>query len=323
MILNQLALTRALAVACIAAAGACSLQEAPHADSATVAAAAAKAARTFNPDTYRPPVIDSTPDDPYEASAYRGLAILTHTRDSLPAYVGSNLNCTSCHLDEGRRPNAAPLYGVTARYPRFIDRVNAVIPIEDRVNYCMTRSVSGSKLPNDSREMTDSVAYLTFISRGVPVGEHVKGEGMPKMPPLSGDSARGHGVYSENCARCHGESGAGMAPAVPALWGRNSFSVGASMARVERAASFIRFNMPFDRPGSLTNQQAYDVAAYVTSMTRPDLPGKENDWPEGGAPKDVPYDTKDHQSVHPPKLLPRANPAAAVVTAPVSVPRFR
>jgi thiosulfate dehydrogenase len=39
---------------------------------------------------------------------YRGLALLTHTRDSLPAYVGGTLNCTSCHLDEGRRPNAAP-----------------------------------------------------------------------------------------------------------------------------------------------------------------------------------------------------------------------
>ena len=28
----------------------------------------------------------------------------------------------------------------------------------------------------------------------------------------------------------------------------------------ERAASFIRHNMPFDRPGTLTDQQAFDVA---------------------------------------------------------------
>jgi thiosulfate dehydrogenase len=34
-----------------------------------------------------------------------------------------------------------------------------------------------------------------------------------------------------------------------------------------------------------------DLAAYVTSQPRPDFPGKEKDWPEGGAPPDVPYRT--------------------------------
>src|SRR2546421_6384634 len=86
-------------------------------------------------------------------SVYRGLALMTHTRDSLPAYVGGNLNCVSCHLDEGRRPNAAPLSGVFARFPKYLDRSGAVIPVEDRVNYCFTRSLAGSKLPVDSREM--------------------------------------------------------------------------------------------------------------------------------------------------------------------------
>jgi len=307
-------------VASVALLSGCSLQEAPHADSATTAAIAQRTARTWNPDTYKPPVVDSTPDDPFEASVYRGLAIMTHTRDSLPSYVGGNLNCTSCHLDEGRRPDAAPLIGATARFPKYMDRVNAVIPIEDRVNYCFTRSLGGSKIPADSREMADIVAYLSYISRGVPVGEHVKGEGMVKMALLTGDSTRGKSLFGENCARCHGENGAGMGP-VPALWGPKSFTIGASMARVERAASFIQHNMPFDRPGTLTNQQAYDVAAYVTSMTRPDMPGKENDWPQGGAPYDVPYDTKGHKTApHAPKPLPRpGNPATALVPAPVSI----
>jgi thiosulfate dehydrogenase len=196
------------------------------------------------------------------------------------------------------------------------------VSIEDRVNYCFTRSLAGTKLPSDSREMADIVAYLTVISKGVPVGEHVKGEGMAKMPALDGDSAAGHSVFVTNCVRCHGPQGAGLGT-IPALWGKNSFSIGASMARVERAASFIRHNMPFDRPGILTDQQAYDVAAYITSMARPDMPGKENDWPQGGAPNDVPYDTKGRKGVHPPRLLPRANPAGAVVAAPASVLRSR
>jgi thiosulfate dehydrogenase len=300
----------------------CTLQEASNRpDSSATAAAQKTAGRAWSAETWRPPVVDSTPDDPYEIAVYRGLAIMTHTRDSLPGYVGGNLNCTSCHLDEGRRANAAPLVGVFARYPRYMDRSGAVVPLEDRVNYCFTRSLAGSKLPSDSREMQDIIAYLSFISRGVPTGEHVRGEGMPKMPDLKGDSSRGRALFVENCARCHGNNGGGMGP-IPALWGPKSFSIGASMARIERAASFIRHNMPFDRPGTLNFQQAFDLAAYVTSMSRPDSPGKETDWPNGGVPSDVPYDTKGHKAFRPPMLLPRtANAAAAIVKAPASVLR--
>ena len=305
-------------------ASACSVQDMSNRDTAITAtppAAQRSASRAWNADAWQAPPVDSTPDDPYAAAVYRGLAIVTHTHDSLPAYVGGTLNCTSCHLDEGRRPNAAPLVGAFARYPRFMDRSGAVVPIEDRVNYCFTRSLAGSKLPADSREMQDIVAYLSFISKGVPYGEHVRGEGMPKMPSLVGDSVRGGVVFAQNCSRCHGDNGAGMGP-IPALWGPKAFSIGASMARQERAASFIRHNMPFDRPGTLSDQQAFDAAAYVTSMPRPDSPGKESDWPSGGAPPDVPYATKGHAAFRPPAVLARtANAAAAIVPAPLSVLR--
>jgi thiosulfate dehydrogenase len=315
---------RLLAVA-LAGVGACSVQQASNRDSTAAGtpggtpAATRGAGRGWNPDAWQAPIVDSTPDDPLELSIYRGLAILTHTHDSLPSYAGGTLNCTSCHLDEGRRADAAPLVGSFARYPKYMDRSGAVVPIEDRVNYCFTRSLAGSKLPPDSREMQDIVAYLSYISKGVPVGEHVRGEGMPAMPPLMGDSARGRALFADNCTRCHGDNGAGMGP-IPALWGPTSFSVGASMARQERAASFIRHNMPFDRPGTLTDQQAFDVAAYVTSMSRPDSPGKETDWPNGGAPPDVPYGTKGHTAFRPPRVLARTtNPGAAIVAAPASV----
>jgi thiosulfate dehydrogenase len=309
----------------IGALAACSVQDAREVarptDTSAGAAAAATAAGTIAtmPEKWRPPVVDSTPDDPYAVAVYRGLALLTHTRDSLPKYVGGNLNCTSCHLDEGRRAGAAPLSGVAARYPRFIDRASAVVPLEDRVNYCFTRSLAGSKLPNNSREMQDIIAYLSYISRGVPVGAHVNGEGMPKMPALQGDSAKGSASFVANCARCHGAAGEGIGPA-PALWGPSSFSIGASMARQERAASFIRHNMPFDKPGTLSDQEAYDIAAYVVSMPRPDMPGKDKDWPDGNAPADVPYATKGRQAYNPPKLLPRKGRAAdGIVEAPASV----
>lgn len=249
-------------------------------------------------------------------SIRRGLALIDHTADSLPAYVGGNLRCTSCHLDHGLRADAAPLVGAYIRFPKYMDRSDAVVPIEDRVNYCFTRSLAGRALPPRSREMVDIVAYLAFISRGTGAGGHVKGEGMPTMTALAADTTSGRAVFAENCLRCHGVDGAGTG-AVPALWGAKSFSVGASMARVERAASFVRHNMPFDKPGTLTDQQAFDVAAFVDAHARPDSPGKERDWPAGGAPGDVPYATKGHVPSSVTPVLQRRLIEGALVPAPI------
>jgi thiosulfate dehydrogenase len=64
------------------------------------------------------------------------------------------------------------------------------------------------------------------------------------------------------------------------------------MARVPTAAAFIRHNMPIDQPGTLTDQQAFDVAAYINGRPRPDFAGKENDWPNGDPPLDAAYPTR-------------------------------
>ena len=269
---------------------------------------------------YASPPDSAIPNDSLGVSIRRGQAIFVRTTDSLPGYAPGNIQCASCHIDAGRRRDASALIGVHARYPKYLDRSAAVIPIEDRINYCFTRSLAGTRLPNDSREMQDIVAYLAFLSTGVPIGSHVKGEGMPKMPAMTGDTTRGAELFATTCAICHGAQGQGNPPAFPALWGPASYSIGASMAREERAATFIRHFMPQNKPGSLTDQQAYDVAAYINAQPRPDSPGKENDWPAGGAASDVPYDTRGHTAYRPPaKLLPRRNPGGAVVPRPVSV----
>jgi len=278
------------------------------------------AAAGSEPLDYTPPSDSAIPNDPMGAAIRRGRAIFVRTTDSLPRHAPGNIQCASCHVDAGRRRDAAALIGVHARYPKYLDRSAAVIPIEDRINYCFTRSLAGTRLPNESREMQDMVAYLAFLSQGVPIGARVKGEGIPKMPELTGDSARGAQLFATTCAICHGADGQGNSPAFPALWGAASYSIGASMAREERAAAFIRHFMPQNNPGSLTDQQAYDLAAYINSQPRPDSPGKENDWPAGGAARDVPYDTQGHKAYRPPaRLIPRRNPGGAIVPAPVSV----
>lgn len=269
---------------------------------------------------YAPPADSTIPDDELGKSIRRGLALIRNTTDSLPTYAPGNIQCASCHLDGGRTRDAASLAGAYARFPKYMDRSGAVIPLEDRINYCFTRSLAGTRLPPNSREMQDIMAYLAFISSGVPVGSHVKGEGMPKMPPLRGDSARGAALFASTCVACHGVEGNGNRPLIPALWGEGSYSIGASMAREERAAAFIRHFMPKSNPGSLTDQQAYDLSAYINSHPRPDSPGKENDWPLGGAAADVPYNTAGHVAFRPPqKLLPRKNVEGSIVAPPQSV----
>jgi thiosulfate dehydrogenase len=164
--------------------------------------------------------------------------------------------------------------------------------IEERVNDCFERSMNGKAIDWKSREMRDIVAYLSFLSIGIPAPGKVQGQGVPLLEAkLTGDTARGAALYTTSCARCHGPDGAGMA-AVPALWGPKSYNIAASMARVSVAAAFVRRNMPFDQPGTLTDQQAFDVAAYVNSHARTDFKGKENDYPYGGAPPDTPYPTR-------------------------------
>ena len=237
------------------------------------------------------PADSEIPDGALGASIRRGRALLAATPDSLPHNVGAQLRCTSCHLDDGTRVNAAPLVGVYARFPQFRDRSNSVAIIEDRVNDCFQRSMNGRALAYDSREMRDIVAWLAFLSRGTPVHTDTTPRGIPLLAALRPDTAAGRAQFTTTCAACHGMDGQGS-PAGPPLWGPKSYNIGASMARLRTSASFIKYNMPNDRPGTLTAQQAFDLAAYVNSHSRPDLAGKENDWPKGDAPSDVPYSTR-------------------------------
>jgi thiosulfate dehydrogenase len=238
----------------------------------------------------RAPTDSEIPDGPLGVSIRRGRALLNATRDTLPRYVGNRLRCVSCHLDNGLRANSSPWIGVYARFPQYRSRSGTVQVLEDRINDCFERSMNGRALSTSSREMRDIVAYFAFLSRGVPVGRDVPGQGFAKMTPLPADTARGAQVFAASCARCHGAHGEGTMVAPP-VWGDGSYNIGAGMARLRTAASFIRYNMPFDRPGSLTDQQAFDVAAYINGRPRPDFPGKERDWPNGDPPPDVAYRT--------------------------------
>ncbi|MEO8192235.1 MAG: c-type cytochrome [Gemmatimonadales bacterium] len=282
---------RVALIAVVLAGPSCTAKKESKTPAAAVDTSAAKVVRT----PFRVPDEREITDSITLASVRRGRALIHNTRDSLPQHVRANLACASCHAADGTTRDAMPLVGSYARFPQYRGRSGGVDLIENRINDCFERSMNGRALSMNGRDMRDIVAYLAFLSRGFPVGVDMEGQGVPALEPLKGDTVRGAAVFASTCVACHGVDGHGTTVAPP-LWGPKSFNIGAGMARVNSAARFIHKLMPRDRPGILTPQQAYDVAAYVTSRPRPDFAGKENDWPHGGAPPDVAYPTRAAQA---------------------------
>jgi len=231
---------------------------------------------------------------PPNATEEYGRRLVAHTAELLgpdqpePSlrYTSSRLNCGSCHLGAGTEPGTLNLLQTDEHYPRFSGRSGIVTDIEDRINECMQRSMNGKPLPLDSAEMTAMAAYLRglgaqYASMGASLR---KAEEPPpfKTPNRAADIAMGQIVFSTRCAQCHGADGLGLLATTdkrkgylfPPLWGPDSFNDGAGMHRVLTAARFIKARMPLGEP-TLTDDEAFDVAAFINFKPRPKMPGLE------------------------------------------------
>lgn len=239
---------------------------------------------------FRVPLESEIKDSVMLRSVRRGRALLRNTRDSLSSHVGNKLNCVSCHFLDGTQPNAMPWVGVYARFPQYRSRSGYVQIVEDRVNDCFKRSMNGKPIVPESRDMRDIVNYLAFLSLGYPQGAEVVGQGIPALTPLPGNETRGRVIFAARCSRCHGANGQGTELGPP-VWGPHSFTIGAGMARIRTAAAFIKELMPRDSARTLSAQEAYDVATFISKRPRPDFKTKERDWPRGDPPPDVAYPT--------------------------------
>ncbi len=200
-----------------------------------------------------------------------GRNIFEQTPRYAASYVGNQMSCADCHLQGGRAAYSAPLTGLTHIFPTYNQRAGRVISLAERIQQCFVRSENGKPLAPDSREMRALLAYTGWLSQGLPKGSTFSGRGLVKLPSLQGNAGRGAAIYAKQCTVCHGEDGAGVPPILPPLWGPGSFNSGAGMSTVPKMAAFVQYNMPQNAPGSLSAQQAYDVAAYVNSKPRPKM----------------------------------------------------
>ncbi len=215
------------------------------------------------------------PEGPLGEVVRQGEAIVEDTPNH-PAsrpYSGNALNCTSCHLDAGRHPDAASFVGVATAYPAYSPREGRVITLEDRIGNCFMRSCNGTRPPLGSEASVAVAAYITWLSQGQamamnpekPLGpRHLP---RPKVDPSKADPKEGRALYADFCASCHGAQGQGY-KRNPPVWGPRSYNAGAGLATLDGLTSWLKASMPLDDP-FLSDDEARDLSAFLLSQPRP------------------------------------------------------
>ncbi len=230
-----------------------------------------------------------------------GRTLIIHTSK----YFGPNgtlsqntngLNCQNCHLDAGTRPYGNNLGSTSSTYPKYLPRAGSVVTMAEKINECFSRSLNGTTIDTTSKEMMAYVSYIKWLGKDFKKELKLAGSEGIKAPPLidrAADPEKGKVAYELYCARCHGKDGQGQfamdvlkdetkqqggtATAddlyyYPPVWGSNSFNAVATLYRISKMAGYIKDNMPYPINHNnpvLTDEQAWDVAAYVNSNERP------------------------------------------------------
>ncbi|MBI2389170.1 MAG: c-type cytochrome [Deltaproteobacteria bacterium] len=206
----------------------------------------------------------------------------TNTHPLTAPYIAeSGLTCSSCHLDAGKKKALASTFiGSAAAFPTFNLRDKGVITLMDRVNSCFMRSMNGTRLPENGEALTAIVAYITWLSQGVPikmnaeraVSSYNDAFANPRIKALAdkgaANVANGQVLYEAKCATCHGVGGEGVS-GMPPVWGPRSYNAGAGNANNVQGATWVQFNMPPGGEFTLGDQQALDITAYMNSKPRP------------------------------------------------------
>jgi thiosulfate dehydrogenase len=247
------------------------------------------------PDVWQAPEIAQIPRDENGKLIEYGRELIVHTSQYLGPNgsvktISNGMNCQNCHLDAGTKPFGNNYSAVASTYPKFRARSGSEETIEKRVNDCFERSLNGEALLDDSHEMKAIVAYIQWLGKDVEKGKSPKGSGLVEIDYMDRPASIENGklIYEQQCTVCHGKSGEGIALPdgsgyqFPPLWGKQSYNIGAGLYRISRFAGYVKANMPlgatYDNP-QITDEEAWDVAAYVNSLPRPER-DLSKDWPD-------------------------------------------
>jgi thiosulfate dehydrogenase len=241
------------------------------------------------------PITSSSENKDLQSLIKYGKQLIQHTSKYLGpngsvAQISNGMNCQNCHLDGGTRPWGNNYGAVFATYPKYRARSGTKENIYKRINDCFERSLNGQPLSETSKEMIAIKSYIEYIGSNVPKDTVAKGTGIYKVPYLNRaiDPVKGEVVYNKKCMSCHQTDGQGILNSdgteyvYPPLWGSSSYNQGAGLYRMSRMAGFIKYNMPlgvnYYNP-ELSDEEAWDLAAYINSQSRP-LKDLSKDWPK-------------------------------------------
>jgi thiosulfate dehydrogenase len=276
----------------------------------------------------RNPLTDPTLDDSKLANEIRsGFRVFTNTPGEAGRFTPSTVSCSNCHLNAGQRERSLPLVGVAAMFPEYNRRSGRLYTLGDRIVDCFLRSENATgmieaggdpppaalealelaphavepveALPSPtSKEVLAVAAYITWLARGFEVGRNPAWRGQnviaaSSVVPIDKlDSHKGEAIFMERCTSCHGVDGQGVAVGDKKpgpLWGPRSWNDGAGAARVYTLAGIIRYSMPYLDPGSLSDDEAQQVAAFIDAQPRPSYPFKSEDYRTEKLPVDSVY----------------------------------
>ncbi len=143
-------------------------------------------------------------------------------------------------------------------------------------------------------------AYIEWVGKDVSRNTKPLGSGITELAYLdqAAEPDKGKLVYQAKCTSCHGATGEGklnpdnITYQYPPLWGAHSYTMAAGLFRLSRFAGYVKSNMPlganYDNP-QLTDEEAWNVAAFVNSQPRP-VKDISKDWPKiSGKPVDHPF----------------------------------
>ncbi len=263
--------------------------------------AAAKGAVAY----WRAPDVNTITDAKKKELVSYGKELIAHTakyfgpQGSISS-ITNGMNCQNCHLQAGTAVFGNNYGSVASLYPKFRPRSGGIENIHKRVNDCIERSLNGKALDTTVKEMQAIVAYINFLGTNVDKGKKAEGSGLKDLAFLdrAAHPDSGQMVYTAKCQVCHQANGEGLLnPSKteytnPPLWGGHSYNDGAGLYRLATFAKYVKYNMPqgvtHEYP-QLTDEEAWDVAAFVASQKRPHY-NNSKDWPDKSLkPVDHPF----------------------------------
>ncbi len=211
---------------------------------------------------------------------------------------GRIMSCTNCHAYDGTLAYSWPFFRTLTFYGLREDGEKGVYfpnlgyhrDARSRSRDCGRECGGTVMIPDKSPEMDAFVAWLKAVRDGIYPGEGVlvdafktkkdvgkipgaSTELFPNVLDMKADPQSGTKIYAKICFGCHGADGLGKwsdktGYVFPPLAGAGSFSDAGGPLMVPVGAAFLHQNMPQYFPGSLSEQEALDVMAYVATMPR-------------------------------------------------------